>query len=189
MRAIFVFLMLFIACSDVFAEQAYYGFASAGYAKTELEDIERDRPTFKIGIGYELNREWSFEAGIQSFGNDDGGDFPTDDATAQYYGVFVSALGRAGNASGELFYRLGLSYVDAEVLDLPTGNVCASGLELVTGGTPVCEFDEGVIAGHLGLGFDYFFTPKFTFRTEVEWTRGQDGFDSTGIYLGILYNF
>mgnify|MGYP003635142267 CR=1 FL=1 len=52
-----------------------------------------------------------------------------------------------------------------------------------------CSFDEGVVAGIAGLGFDYYVGLKSMVRLEYTYLGGEDDLSTHLVSLGFRYNF
>ena len=185
-------LAVILVAFNAHADRNIYAVIGAGYAQNELQDEDIDSFSYKLGLAYELSEQWYLEAGFQSFADENAGDLPlsANDPSAELSGLYLSALGKADGRYGELFYRLGAVYIDATYTALANASSCPGEQTLFTSNdVNYCEFDEGIVAGQLGLGFDFYLTATSLLRAEVEWTKGQDDFETAALYLGLRVNF
>lgn len=196
-------VLLCVVAGHSRAVEGLYGVSTIGAANTEFSSADLTSMSYKLGIGYQIERQWYFEAGFQKLANDSlatelpssmaqlqDGSMPLD-ATALY----AAFLGKAAGPAGELFYRVGLLKTDTKGQQVLQGEQsCALGK-----GTSIalsaeetytfCEFDEGGIAGVIGIGFDFFIGPRTMLRTEIEYIKGENNFTASAAYLGLRYNF
>jgi hypothetical protein len=162
-----------------------YGVVSLGYANNDIDTFETEGLSYKLGVGYELTEQWYVEGTFQGLGNEDSGTFPEfGSSTSDFYALSVSALGKARNQYGELFYRVGVAHVNAQVESVGQ-LVCEP--NIVTPG--LCEIDEGIIAGVIGLGFDFHVFRSAMVRFEVEYINGEQGYNANAAHIGVRLNF
>jgi len=171
------------------ATERMYGVVGLGYADTEIANSSAKELSYRLALGHQFDRQWYVELGYQKLVDDDG-DGPGTGLTAD--ALSISALGKAANRSGELFYRLGLANVDLKGQALANddgqcevGSVVAQTAQMAD----ICGFDEGVLGGVVGLGFDFNLGLNTMLRLEGEYMVGEDDFSSGAVYLGIRYNF
>lgn len=186
-------IVIFVLCLLSFAanaERNFYGILSAGYVQNELVDFELDKASYKLGIGYELNRQWYLEAGYQALGEVNASDdFATINSdVAEFSGLYLSALGKARGQYGELFYRLGVMRVDAEVQSV-SNLTCPGDPAVFTVGQQICSVNDTLLAGMFGLGFDVYIHHSTMLRFEVEYIKGEQDYDATAAYVGVRLNF
>ena len=201
-----MYVCAFLACcyySQVTATENLYTVVSTGYGKTEMLDSSSNDFTYKLAVGYQVDRQWYLEAGLQKLVSDslDEGisgsaqGLDNDDLRLDASALFVAVLGKAAGRTGELFYRLGLLKTDIKGEQILSGvHECKLGsytlITTAAGDTySYCQFDEGGIAGVLGLGYDYFLTSKLMLRTEMEYIKGQHDLAVSAAYIGLRYNF
>ncbi len=187
----------------------YYALAAIGYALNEVETkvdsnaskYEVEELSYKVSVGYELSKHWAIEAGVHILGDTDidnselvfdNPDFKQRDYSLQ--AIQVSALGKAGNQHGELFYRIGVLQIKPEATYVTQEAQCMGSDRVVTSPNAtslvsVCQNDDSFLAGVVGLGFDFYVNESLLLRTEVEYIQGEQGYSSKGIYLGFKYNF
>ncbi len=187
------FLIIALLCSLSFsalAEQNFYGVLSAGYVKNEVEEYELNKASYKLGIGYELTSQWYLEAGYQALGEENAdADFADIDADkAEFSALYLSILGKARGEYGELFYRLGAMRVDADVESVSSLD-CEPGVAPSPTVPASCSFDEGLIAGVVGIGFDFYVHHSTMMRFEIEYIKGEKDYVATAGYIGLRYNF
>ncbi|MEP7704714.1 outer membrane beta-barrel protein [Paraglaciecola sp. 25GB23A] len=196
-------LMLLGFGGQTYATEGLYAVSTIGSAKTEFVDTSNNDLSYKLGMGYQIDRQWYFEAGIQKWASDSmASELPITleqlqdtslklDTTALY----ATFLGKAAGPAGELFYRIGLLKTDIKGQQVLAGNqVCELGSTTAIAlndeqNYSFCQFDEGGVAGVIGLGFDYFISHKMMVRTELEYIKGQNNLSMSGAYVGLRYNF
>ncbi|GAA0856995.1 hypothetical protein [Aliiglaciecola litoralis] len=180
-----------------------YGIVSAGYAKSDIDtSAGADGASYKLALGYEFHRQWYAEFGYQQIVNQSHVDMPplteAELANTEFGmkadALVASVLGKAASNAGELFYRLGVMNVDVSGQSVSDSPECALGngsdFSLDSGDIKtLCEFDEGIIAGVVGIGFDFYLGVNLMLRTEVEHIKGQQGFETNAGYVGLRYNF
>ncbi|MCC2614687.1 outer membrane beta-barrel protein [Aestuariibacter halophilus] len=187
--------VLSVSSLSVSATERMYGLFAPGYAQTSMLDTDADDAGYTFALGYEFAPQWYVEMGYQSLSDSDpSGDPASDDFSPglQAQGLYLSVLGKAGSQSGELFYRLGLMNVDAKGQSLAIDGVCEVGQPIEPpqdAGVRACTFDEGLIAGVIGLGFDYYLGPRTMLRGEVQRVQGEHDFSSNVATIGLRYNF
>ncbi|HBY38304.1 hypothetical protein [Marisediminitalea sp.] len=171
------------------AIEKMYGVVSAGYTDLEYSNTVEESFGYKLILGHEFHRQWYVEAGFIQFADiDTESDYST--LGVQANGLYLGVVGKASHAVGELFYRLGAANVDVQAQELSADGQCKFGAAVgAVNGQTLCQFDEGIAAGIIGLGFDYYVATKTFVRLEAEYMRGKDGFDTSMISLGIRYNF
>jgi hypothetical protein len=164
------------------ADRNFYGVLSAGYAQNEIDNYELDKASYKVSIGYELSPQWYVEAGYQALGEENASAAMalTDADIAEFSALYLSVLGKARGQYGELFYKLGAARVDTNVESV-SNLVCTPG--------PVCQVDESLIAGVIGLGFDLYVHHSTMLRFEVEHMQGEQDYSANAAYIGVRLNF
>ncbi|WP_340678643.1 outer membrane beta-barrel protein [Paraglaciecola sp.] len=196
---------LFLSCcfTQVGATENLYTVATLGYGKTELIDSSVNKASYKLAVGYQFDRQWYVEAGMQKLVSDSLAEsMPSNDQSLQddelrldASALFIAWLGKASGNTGELFYRIGLLKTDIQGQQSTLGiQECELGSATLINNSAgdtytYCEFDEGGIAGVIGLGFDYFITSKAMLRTEIEYIKGQNNLEVSAAYVGLRYNF
>ena len=199
------FSALLLSCyfAQVGATENLYTVATVGYGKTEFNDSSVNKATYKLAVGYQFDRQWYLELGMQKLVSDSLAEsLPSSDQRLQddelnldASALFIAWLGKASGNTGELFYRLGLLKTDIQGQQSKLGvQECELGsatfINNSAGDTyTYCEFDEGGVAGVIGLGFDYFITSRAMLRTEIEYIKGQNNLEVTAAYVGVRYNF
>lgn len=185
------------------AADKLYTVFSVGYSDVEFTQDSNEGLGYKMAFGYQIDPQWYVEAGYQQLVHDQlySTDLPTaSDVTdaedvLQGDALFLSFLGKASGPSGELFYRLGLLKTDVRGQQLLAGvQECEFGPGKVLpiadfGSATLCDYDEGGIAGVIGLGYDYFVGVRTMFRFEIEYIKGEDNLTVTTANLGLRYNF
>jgi hypothetical protein len=188
---------------QTYATEGLYAVSTLGAAKTEFADSTNNDLSYKLGIGYQIDRQWYFEAGMQKWASDAmASELPStleqlqdDSLKLDTTALYATFLGKAAGPAGELFYRIGLLKTDIKGQQVLAGNqVCKLGHSTAISlgaeqNYSYCEFDEGGVAGVIGLGFDYFISSKMMFRTEIEYIKGQNNLSISAAYIGLRYNF
>ena len=172
-----------LVCLNVKAN--WYMTANAGYMDAESGDAQASAESFKITLATEIHPQWDIELSGQTLAKSDFGEFqidPSADLGMKGYSLGVAMLGKAANRTGELFYRLGVQYVDAEWEALSGTDGCGSDLA-------VCVLDDSRFAGVIGVGFDTKLTRSWFVRIEAEYLRGEDDFSAGAGYIGLRYQF
>ncbi|MFC4700169.1 outer membrane beta-barrel protein [Glaciecola siphonariae] len=177
------YLAIALLCSMSFsalADRNFYGILSAGYVQNEIEDYELDKASYKLGIGYEITPQWYLEAGYQGLGEESASGDPGSDK-AEFSSLYLSALGKARGQYGELFYRLGVMRVDA---DIESASELSCGSEVVA-----CTIGDSLLAGAVGVGFDMYVHHSIMLRFEAEYIKGEQDYSANAAYIGVRYNF
>ncbi|MFW8590389.1 outer membrane beta-barrel protein [Glaciecola sp. 2405UD65-10] len=179
------------------AQQNFYGITSLGYASNDYDGLSQsqslDAVSYKLGVGYEYNRSWSFEAGFQSLGEEilSMDELNFENSSIEIDNIYLNALGRAGNRHGELFYRVGIARVDTSESYLASAPLCGgqSSILAVQQDAMLCQTSKSGMAGVVGLGFDFYIHHSTLLRIEAEYMSGENGYSTSATYLGIRLNF
>lgn len=180
-----------------------YSVFSVGYSDVQFIQDSNQGLGYKMALGYQIDPQWYVEAGYQQLIHDqlNSTDLPTaiDISNAEHVqqgdALFLAFLGKASGPMGELFYRLGVLKTDIRGQQLLAGvRECEFGQANVMditgfGAATRCDYDEGGVAGVIGLGFDYFVGARTMLRTEIEYVTGQDDLAVTTFNIGLRYNF
>ncbi|WJG10477.1 outer membrane beta-barrel protein [Aliiglaciecola sp. LCG003] len=190
------------ASTSSLAADNLYGVISGGFGKSDFQTNDSESGAYKFALGYQFHRQWYAEFGYQQLsGQDLLIELPsTQDSLEQAeFGltadaIVASVLGKASGNMGELFYRLGVMKVDIEGQNLTESSQCEFGevrpFTLSSGEDyTLCEYDEAVLAGVIGVGFDFYLGVHFMLRAEVEHVKGEHDFSNNAAYLGLRYNF
>lgn len=174
-------MALAFCCWPVFAT----GFVSvgAGWSTTDINPVSKDATGWRASVGYSIHPQWDVEVGYLSLLS--GKTIPSGaehgqislDADVYYLGL----LGKAGNETGELFYRVGVGQANVASQPSEDGDIgCNGGSGSIVDRTNVyCGFDESYLAMILGLGFDYYFTDHLAIRFEGDYLFGENDTKST----------
>ena len=175
----------------------FYTVVSAGYAESNTQ-LDKDKGAgYRIGVGYELGRQWYLEVGYQQI-IDESAQRPDANTVAKNGvkagGGYLTLLGKASGAQGELFYRIGALSVKVEEQQYRTGtHTCAAGIgngfNVGAQAYTDCRTDNTAIAGVIGFGYDTRLSRNILIRTEIEHIKGQDDIEFNAAYVGIRYNF
>jgi opacity protein-like surface antigen len=180
--------------------------AGAGFAINEVgtDDFpsnDLEEVSYKVGIGYELSSQWAFELAYQDFGDseltmisDEESILDLSEQAFDVSGVQLSALGKAGNEHGELFYRLGVMQIMNETTYRVNDAQCALNDTLLSSisAEPLlnsCLRDNDELAGVVGIGFDFYVYQSMMVRLEMEYIQGEDDYTAQAAYLGFRFNF
>ncbi|WP_170145518.1 outer membrane beta-barrel protein [Salinimonas sediminis] len=172
-------------CSAAQATEKMYGVVGAGYSDAEFSNSragsDLGSETFYLALGHEFAPQWYIEGGYKRL-------FDDSDETGNTKGdaLYLAVLGKAGGPQGELFYKLGVMSADisGQYLMDETDN-CEVG-QVIQG---ACDYDEGVVAGLVGLGYDYHLGLNTMIRIEYEHVRGEHNLSANLFNLGFRYNF
>ncbi|MBU3021730.1 outer membrane beta-barrel protein [Aestuariibacter sp. A3R04] len=168
-------------CSQ--ATERMYGVATVGYSDAELGSTDNSGVAYSLALGHQFSSQWYVEAGYHNLiDEDDGPD------ALQAEGLYLAVLGKAGGRIGELYYKLGIMDVDVQGIRVAGEGDCAVDAVDAESATN-CGFDEGIVAGMVGLGFDYHIGLNSMLRLEALHVRGQDDFSTSMINVGFRYNF
>lgn len=171
-------LMGTLGCSNAEAAPENYGVITVGYTDFEFNDGSDREVAYSAAYGHKIHRQWYAEAGYMNLfdyseSNENGS------VDAQSEALYLAVLGKASSTTGELFYKLGVARVDVSAtLSCGTDAVPAT-----------CGYDEGLAAGLIGLGFDYYVSQNAMIRFEYTYLGGEDSFSANMLNLGLRYNF
>jgi len=166
--------MLALACFSFTANADIYGVATVGYADVDTEVLGDSGVAFSGAIGYQFHKQWYVEGGYLSLVDES-----EPSAVVEATGAYLAVLGKAGSREGELFYKLGVANIDVTSIDAAA---CAADV------LP-CAYDDSVVAGLVGLGFDYFVGHRTMVRLEYTYVGGEDDFSANMVNVGVRYNF
>lgn len=186
-----------------FELKGIYAVASAGYAETNINNVDDDDNGFGVAAGYQFHRQWYAEIGFKQLASGyKQAPQPTTVQGAENFGsgtdassLYVSVLGKAKGQFGELYYRLSLMNLSLQNDAVTSGSdACDLGSARnfqVTSGEAytVCEADEDILAAGVGLGFDFNLTSNSMVRVEYEHIRGKSDVQLNTVTLGFRYNF
>ncbi|MBT0585647.1 outer membrane beta-barrel protein [Alteromonas oceanisediminis] len=182
-KSIAVALMVsgLFATHQAAATERLYGVIGAGYSQSEFRQGEQDGLSYKAAIGYQLDAQWYLEAGYQRIADGSVDVPPQSNESDALAGdaLSLSVLGKAGSREGELFYRLGILRGDLE------------GYQTVTqdGVDGLVYYNDSVVAGTVGLGFDWYVGLNSMIRFEFEHIFGEDDLKVNAATIGFRYNF
>lgn len=163
-----------VAGLTTFSAQAtdkMYGVVGSGYGDGEYQQIDAGSETLYLAFGHELSPQWYVEAGFKRLFDDE-----NELMALKADGLYLALLGKAGGRHGELFYKLGAMRTD--IRGQAMTEACAN-----------CQFDDGIVAGMVGLGFDFHVGLNSMIRLEYEYVRGEDEFSANLFNLAFRYNF
>jgi opacity protein-like surface antigen len=187
-------LLLFVGMPAAIAkDDTFYGILAAGYAANDMDEASLDAFSYKVGVGYELGAQWNVEVGFQMLGEKrlEMNELTLDNGSQEISAVTLSALGKARNRHGELFYRIGIMRADVSKDYLDMGDACAGTSNTLSqnNNLVLCQSSDSKIAGIVGLGFDFYIHHSTMLRLEVEHIQGQDGLSANAAYIGFRLNF
>ena len=163
-----------LCTANVSAES--YAVVNVGYGNVDTEFDGESDVSYSAALGYQFHRQWYVEGGYISLIDAD-----NDDQSLSSSGPYLAFLGKASSTDGELYYKLGIASIDIEQTFTST-DVCGESSEF-------CGYDESVIAGMAGLGFDYHLGYQSMLRVEYTYFGGKDDFSAHIVNLGFRYNF
>lgn len=194
-------------CTSVSANNGgFHVVAAAGGAISDVstnsfpsDDLEE--VSYKLALGYELSQQWAFELAYQDMGDNELTMISDGQAIVDFSeqafdvsAVQLSALGKASNRHGELFYRLGVMQVMNEASYRVNASECGVDDTLVANLStdPLlssCLRDNEELAGVIGIGFDFFVYRSLMLRLEMEYIKGEDDYEAQAAYVGFRLNF
>lgn len=189
MRIYLLLVSLLFSGASVAIEKMY-GVVSTGYSDVEFNERAEESFGYKILLGHQFHPKWYVETGYLKIA-DVGNEQSEDNDFLKADGLYLGVLGKASSPVGELFYRVGAARIDVVALE-PTnaeGGCSLGSLSPMMNGEVLCRYDEGVLAGILGLGFDLAVAEKLFVRLDADYIRGRHGLDTGMISLGLRYNF
>jgi len=192
---------LLLTSSWAQAEGDMYGLLGLNYADADQEEISAKGPGYSFAMGYEFHRQWFVELGYQQLIDEDADALTADNLgtedsnSATGDAIYAAVLGKAASQAGTLFYRLGVMSVKWQADSyLPEGSECALGEATEVAvhanlNATRCAVDDTLIAGVVGLGFDFVLTETVDLRLEAQHIRGEDDLQVNLLQLGLRYNF
>ncbi|MBT1064810.1 outer membrane beta-barrel protein [Bowmanella sp. Y26] len=189
-----------LTSQTVMANGGMYGLFSAGYADASQGQAGDKGIGYSFAMGYELDKQWFVEGGFQQLIDEDG-DAPVlsnlgseDNSSLKADALYLALLGKASSQAGTLFYRVGVMSVKLESQAfIGSGQSCEEGegsaYSLEGGDAVRCSYDETIVAGVVGLGFDFKVADAWDVRIEAQHVRGKDGFEANIGQIGLRYNF
>lgn len=202
-KQICLLVLSWMVSLQALAADNLYTVFSVGYSDIEFSQNSNQGLGYKIAFGYQIDPQWYVEAGYQHLIHDKlyVSELPSvahvtnEENVQQGDALFLAFLGKASSPVGELFYRLGVLKTDIRGQQLFAGvRECELGQSKVLaiadfGNATMCDYDEGGVAGVIGLGFDYYIGVRTMLRTEVEYIKGQDNLTVMTANIGLRYNF
>jgi len=190
-------VLLMIGAGTANASDSLYGVSSIGYVSNEIDVAERNlslkSASYKIALGYEVSKSWSFEVGFQALGEENlsNEELNFNNSSNELSNLYLSALGKANNRQGELFYRIGVARIDTSEAFLSQAQSCPSGGNIIAmqNNAVLCQLSDSKVAGILGIGFDFHIHHSSLLRLEVEQMSGEGGYSATAGYIGVRLNF
>ncbi|QPG06369.1 outer membrane beta-barrel protein [Salinimonas marina] len=169
-------------CPGAQATEKMYGVIGAGYNDAEFIESDASGAAYYVGLGHQFAPQWYVEGGFKRLFDD-----IDDDAGAKADALYLALLGKASGREGELYYKLGVMRADVSGGYTVAGEVSGCDYGQVSFGQ--CRYDEGVFAGLVGFGFDYYLGLNTMLRFEYEHIRGEHDLSVNTATLGFRYNF
>jgi hypothetical protein len=202
-KSFFMMISLCVFTVELIAAEDIYGVVSLGYSDSDFEVEQPNNAGYKLTLGYQVDRQWYAEFGFQQLADqslqlslpvtlNEAENFEPE---IQANALYAALLGKARGQMGELFYRFGIMKTDVRGQSLSAGSaLCEQGTATVFSVESgeeytLCDYDEGGIAGVVGLGFDFFLTARSMIRVEAEHIKGQNDLSMNAVYVGLRYNF
>ncbi len=163
------------------ATEKMYGTVGVTYNDAEYTVQEADGVGYNFAVGHQFHPQWYLEAGFLQLVDkqDDNGSITAD-------ALYLAVLGKAGSIQGELYYKLGIAKTDILGVQAPDEmGGCPEG-ELQFN---ACQYDEGIAAGMIGIGYDYHVGLRSMIRFDYTFLIGKDDFKTHVATLGFRYNF
>ncbi|MEW9799688.1 outer membrane beta-barrel protein [Alteromonas sp. CYL-A6] len=181
MRTLFLLCALSLVSLSASATEKMYAVAGVAFNDMDFSEQDESGVGYTLAIGHQFHPQWYVEAGYLKLMDD-----LSDTDGLEGDALYLAVLGKASSRQGELFYKLGVARADIQGREAALADdSCALGS--AQGGT--CYFDEGVIAGLVGLGFDYHLTMQSMVRLEYTYLGGEESFSSHWVNLAFRYNF
>ncbi|BFT29596.1 hypothetical protein D210916BOD24_07720 [Alteromonas sp. D210916BOD_24] len=176
-RPLFVMLLV-VFTGGVSAENTTYAVINVGYSKVDTQYDGESDVSYSGGVAYQFHRQWYAEGGyiVQA-------DKSNERFALSSKGPYFALLGKAGNQHGELYYKVGVSYLDIEQ------RFVDSEQSLCDSTQNTCGYQDNIFAGLVGMGFDYYLSKGVMLRVEYTYFAGQNDFSSHVTNLGFRYNF
>ncbi len=165
------------------ATEKMYGTFGVGYADTEFSQQSKDGMSYNLAIGHQFMSQWYIELGYQQI-VDEQQSVESMKADALYLAI----LGKAGSYNGELFYKLGVMNVDVAGFER-MGESASCGIGESISDSGLCRYDEGSLAGVIGLGYDYHLGLRSMLRLEYNYIGGENDLKAHLVNIGFRYNF
>ncbi|QJR81949.1 outer membrane beta-barrel protein [Alteromonas pelagimontana] len=164
------------------ATENMYGVIGTGYSDIEFSQQSADKANYHFALAHQFARSWYAEVGYQRLA-----DNLEENEGMKADALYLAVLGKASAAIGELYYKLGIMNVDVKGIEgrREEGGCALGGVTVANS----CEFDEGVVAGMVGFGFDYHLGLNTMFRIEATHVRGEHDLAANLVNVGIRYNF
>ncbi len=155
-----------------------YGVVNVGYGKVDTAYEGQSDVSFSAALAYQFHRQWYAEGGyvVQM-------DKHTETDSLSSKGPYFALLGKAGNEQGELYYKVGIAYLDVQQSFFEGEQPSCEG-----DGTN-CEYQEQLFAGLVGLGFDYYLSKRVQLRMEYTYFAAKNDFSAHLTNVGVRYNF
>lgn len=174
-------LCLSLLALPTLATERMYGVAGGSFTDLEYSQQDDKGAGFSLAVGHQFHPQWYVEAGYNQLVDE-----TTDSGNLKGDALYLALLGKAGNHTGELFYKLGIMNVAMQGSESPIEGACALG---ESGNDGLCTFDESGLAGVVGLGFDYHLGLRSMLRMEYNYVEGENDLSAHTINLAIRYNF
>lgn len=182
--------LVFCVCNafgpHAFAANKFYTVVGIGVADAQIEDVSSTDFSYRLNFGYEFHEQWQTELGYQRFVDDNN----EEDSGLAVQALSLSALGKARNRNGELFYRLGIAYVDIEgTIDSVDTDRCNGSGQIQISNASRCTVDEGGVGAIVGMGYDLYVGLHSEVRVEAEYMLGNNNLTAAAMYIGYKLKF
>ncbi|GGW87144.1 outer membrane beta-barrel protein [Alteromonas halophila] len=177
----FVAAASLLLSGQALATEKMYGTVGVGYSDSEFSEQSLDGTGYNLAVGHQFHPQWYVEAGYLQLLDD-----VSQDSGMETGALYLAILGKASSLQGELFYKLGIAKADINGSEAPSeaGECRLGGLQ-----SGACRFDEGIVAGMVGLGYDYNIGMRSMLRFEYTYLAGEEDFSTHYVGIGFRYNF
>ena len=173
-RFVWIVGVVFLGLSQAYAAPKNYGLVTIAYNDFDTSGVSDKEFAYSAAFGKQIHKQWYAELGYLNLF-----DFSNDNGEATGDALYLSLLGKASGATGELFYKVGAAKVDVDIA-MQCGDGDAS---------MVCSQQNSLAAGVVGLGYDYYVGLRSMVRIEYTHMSGEDSFSTNMFNIGFRYNF
>lgn len=173
-RFVWIVGVVFLGFSQAYAAPKNYGLVTIAYNDFDTSGVNDKEFAYSAAFGKQIHKQWYAELGYLNLF-----DFSNDYGEATGDALYLSLLGKASGATGELFYKVGAAKVDVDI-----AMQCGDGDASI-----VCSQQNSLAAGIVGLGYDYYVGLRSMVRIEYTHMSGEDSFSTNMFNIGFRYNF